>query len=49
LGKRLDDKAKYALYAAASKYQHMSLFGEKPIIFLEGFLLDFICLKTETK
>lgn len=47
--KRLDDKAKYAVYRAASKYQHMSLFGEKPIIFLEGFLLDFMCLSLESK
>jgi len=44
---RVDDNAKYAVYRAASKYQHMSLFGEKPIIFLEGFLLDFIVLKAD--
>ena len=45
--KRIPDKEKLALLSAASTYQHMSLQGDKPIIFLEGFLLEFIDKKMD--
>ncbi|KAI6205116.1 Replication factor C subunit 3 [Aphelenchoides besseyi] len=47
LAKRVSDTEKWVLYNAASKYQHMSIFGEKPIVFLEAFLLGFLSQRAE--